>query len=165
MRSEKPAGHCPACRRYVGPADVCPYCGAEHLQQRSIRRLRYAALLLGIVGVGCLLLAARSRERPAIQVAAITPMMNFAQVRIEGEVCRAPFIAEDHTYLSFLLGDGTGNIRVAAHRAVARELIAAAAVQGKGDTIVVEGQLDLRAGKTPRLVLRTRKGLKIQRRE
>ena len=107
--------HCPSCQRYAGAADNCPYCDEEIIKPCSIRFLRHASLILGIIGVAFLLLMSRNRELPIIQVADITPTMNFARIRVKGRVERTPYVSKKEgvvNYLSFLLDDGTGTMLV-----------------------------------------------------
>ncbi len=49
--------HCPACRRYIGTAPVCPYCDADARGATAARWLWVGALcaiVLGLVGLALL---------------------------------------------------------------------------------------------------------------
>jgi len=111
-----------------------------------------AAWVLAVAGLAGLWAAASRRNVPDLGVADITPMMNFATVRVTGEVAGKPYIrrrGENVAYASFSLRDSSGSIRVAAYDRVADELVTHEGIPGKGATVTVVGRLDVCAGRRP----------------
>ena len=151
-----PAAHCPSCERFIGPADVCPYCGANSAKPPLLRLLRYAALALALIGLFFLYLMARHRNMPVVKAGEISPMMNFATVRVVGKLARKPYTAYEDgqvDYLSFLVDDGSGKVRVQAYGDVARLLVASNLLPRVGTMVDVTGSIKVSAGKAPRLRL------------
>lgn len=165
MTSEEAAPQsaiCPSCERFIGPATTCPYCDADSRHAPFLRRLRYAALLLAILGLAALYLMARQQAVPAVEIRAITPMMNFAFVRITGTVVREPYVSHEGDrvdYASFLISDETGDLRVAAYREVARALVDGGRLPAKGDRVDVSGVLNVSGDGQVRLRLQTARHL------
>jgi hypothetical protein len=143
-----PAGRCPVCDRYVGPASACPYCGEDVPAAAPIRFLRWGSLLLALIGVLCLWMAARSRAVPAVSASQVTPRMNHATVRAAGQVRRDAYVARRGgvvDYVSFGLDDGSGELRAAAYGATARALSDRGLVPRKGWSVEVVGSLQVDA--------------------
>ena len=161
-----PAAFCPSCERFLGPAAVCPYCDADAAVTPAVRHLKYAAVLLGIVGLGLLYLAASRKPMSAVRVADITPTMNFAYVRIAGAVVRDAYVSKDDgetDYLSFLVDDGSGRIRIAAYGSVARALVGGDRVPQRGDQASAAGTLSVDADGTARLRVQSSRQVSITR--
>ena len=155
---------CPSCERFIGPADNCPYCGEASAKSPFVRRLRYAAVALSVLGLASLFLMAAHRDLPVLQVDSITPTMNFAYVRLIGTVTRDPYVIQrngDLDYMSFLLDDGTGRIRVQAHRETASALRDAQLVPAKGDVVDVAGSLSVAAEGARKLRIQSPQQMKI----
>lgn len=158
--------HCPSCERFIGPADHCPYCGEASARSPALRRLRLAAFLLAFVGLAFLYLAVTQRELPVIRVDTITPMMNFAYVRVVGRVVHDPRVSERDgavDYCSFLVDDGSGALRVQAYRGAASELAAPERLPPRGALVDVAGSLVVTAEEAPRLRMQTAEQLRILR--
>lgn len=160
IRPTQPAdsAFCPSCERFIGPADTCPYCDADSARGSVHRMLRLAALVLGIGGLAFLYFAAVSRELPVIEIADITPMMNFAHVRISGTVERAAFVGrrdDKVDYISFTIDDGTGRIPVAAYKDVAEIMAIRKVIPKKGADVDVSGTLSVSANGVMRLRLQS----------
>ncbi len=139
---------CPSCERFIGPADECPYCGADSARSPVLRRLRTAALLLAVAGLALLLLMARHKELPLIKAGEITPMMNFASGRLIGTVVKNPYVGRSTNrveYLSFLVDDGSGQLRVVADGRVALQMAEKQLIPGKGDSVEIAGTLNVAA--------------------
>lgn len=138
------AAHCPSCERFIGPADRCPYCGADAGRSGSLRVLRYAALALAVAGLAFLILMTGGRDLPVVRVADITPLMNFAYVRIRGTVPRKAYVSRSGgkvEYLSFAVDDGSGQLRVKAYGQVARRLVESGTAPGRDASVDVSGNL------------------------
>ena len=154
---------CPSCERWIGTADVCPYCQADSAKLPMLRVLRYGALLLAVAGLGALYVAARYRELPVIRIDEITPLMNYAYVRVAGTVERNAYVARRNgqvSYLSFSVNDGTGPLRVAAYRDVAEALAGRNMVPAAGMRVDAAGSLSVQAGGNVRLILQSAEQLK-----
>ncbi len=116
--------------------------------------VRLVAILLATVGLGLLYTAARHRDPPIVQIEDITPVMNFAHVRIVGSVPKRAYIGKGRDYVSFSVADGSGEIRVAAYRDVARRLIADKLYPKAGERVEVRGSLNVAADSVPKLYLK-----------
>lgn len=152
---------CPSCNRYIGPVRRCPYCNADAFRSPMMRAIRWIALLLATAGLLCLYVAARHHDPPTIQIDTITPVMNFAHVSLAGRIPRKPYISADRNYVSFLLDDTTGTIRVAAYRNIAHALLSNNTLPESGNRVTVRGTLNLSAHDMPKLYLRNRDHLQI----
>lgn len=139
---------CSSCGRFVGALTRCPYCGAKVAKRLSIRVFRYAALLVGIVGLGLLYLMVRNKDVPVIRIGDIEPTMNFAYVRVVGSVSGDARIFREGNRvrsLRFMVDDGSGEISVTAFRSQAEELVEANRVPRRGDRVEVTGSLNMTA--------------------
>jgi hypothetical protein len=119
--------------------------------------LRAIAVLLAVVGVGLLLVMSAHRELPVVRIADITPMMNFAYVRICGTVERDSYVVKDDGevgYVSFLVSDNTGRARVKAYEAVAKAIAEQGLIPEKGWLVDVAGVVDVSADGGSKLVVR-----------
>jgi DNA/RNA endonuclease YhcR with UshA esterase domain len=135
---------CPSCGRFVGPYEVCPYCGARQAPRLSLRAVKWGAILLATVGLALLWIAAARAPLPHISIQQAAATMNFAYVEIAGQVVRSPTYNPDSRSLSFTVDDGTGQMRVWAFRDVVDELRAAGRIPGLGDRVTVAGTLRVR---------------------
>ena len=157
-------GVCNGCRRYIGPAGTCPYCGATATVGSSLRILRIVSILLATAGLATLLFTAGTQEIPRLAVKDIAPAMNFAYVRFGGIVASAPSSGrrkDRPAYMSFVIDDGTGRIRVSAYGATARAIAAQNRLPRKGDRVEVSGSLSVAAGAEPRLHLQAPEHLRV----
>ena len=140
---------CPACDRFIGPESTCPYCATEARRAGTWRVLRVAALGLAIVGLVCLYGISILPDMAVVPIGEITPTMNFATVRVSGQVTRRPYIGRSHgeiDYVSFPVDDGTGTLRVAAHRNIARALQTDNRIPAQGSKVDVIGNLRISEG-------------------
>jgi len=150
-----PAATCPSCDRFIGPADRCPYCGADSAKAPILRHLRVAALGLAAVGLVFLYLMARAKETPAVRIGEISPAMNFATVRVSG-VVSGVFVGDENgriNYVSFYLADPSGELQVKAYRGVAAALAGKGRVPARGSSVEVTGNLRVAADGKIRLFL------------
>ena len=149
-----PGAACPSCDRFIGPADRCPYCGAEAPKQTPLRVLRVAALVLALAGLAFLYLAAYRRDLPLVRIGDVTPLMNFAYVRLQGTVAKRPYVARDASKVAFVVDDGTGRLRVEAYDDVARALVEDGRVPAVGGQVDVPGSLSVSADGRRKLYIR-----------
>ena len=110
---------------------------------------RYVALGVGAVGLGLLYLSALHREIPAVRIGDIKPSMNFATVRVSGEVSRDARLFREGEHiraLRFSVSDGTGEIHVQAQKSAAQALVARFGLPREGDRVEAVGSLDVSDG-------------------
>jgi DNA/RNA endonuclease YhcR with UshA esterase domain len=139
-----PSHQCPSCGQFVGPYDRCPYCGADAGRRMAVRILKYGSLLLALLGLAVLLLVARHSQVPAVDIGSLAGTMNWAYIRIAGQVSRQPAYDPQARNLQFWVWDGTGEIMVSAYRSEAETLLAENRVPVMGDAVAVEGTLRVR---------------------
>ena len=149
-------GTCPGCERFIGPADVCPYCGADAAPRPGFRFLRYASLLLAVLGLAFLYLSTTRRDIPLVRIADITPLMNYASVRVAGALVEKPYVKREDGvvgYIAFTIDDGSGRLRVTADGRVARTLAGRRTLPGAGSQVGAAGSLSVPAEGMARLRL------------
>jgi len=149
-------GRCPMCERFIGPVDTCPFCDAPACRPLSLRVLRYAALALALIGLGLLYLMAVRGEPPVIRTADIKPAMNSAFVRVVGTVpanARVTVKYGKADYVSFRIDDGSGTINAGAAGSCAVKLVEQWLVPVAGDRVDVTGEVNIRQGKTGRIII------------
>ncbi len=146
---------CPDCGRYVGPVSKCPYCGSTTSVAAVLRYLRIISVSLVIFGLFFLFMMVRNRGAKLITVSDITPAMNYAAIRVNGRVMRAPYIIRKKgvvKYMSFELDDGSGTLRVYARNKVAAVIACSDDIlPHKGDVVEVSGKLTVKDGRNIRL--------------
>ena len=141
-------GNCLVCGRYVGTIKNCPYCDAAIQVSAGIRWLRLAAVLLAVAGLPLLYLTARAREPEVVLAETISPQMNFAHIAMRGSVKSKPYIGRGKDYLSFLLDDGTGVVKVFASGKTAHILIDNNRLPTAGARMSVRGKLHVSASES-----------------
>ncbi len=162
--TEPTAAVCPSCNRYIGPARRCPYCHSDAPQPLMLRVLRIGSVVLAVAGLVLLYLAVTHRELPVQQIGEITPLMNYAYVRLVGTVPRDCYVGDDDgvvDYVSFMVKDATGSIRVKAQGDVARKLAESERLPKRGMSIDVSGSLNVAQGKKPEMRLQASRQLLI----
>jgi hypothetical protein len=151
-------GCCPACERFIGPLDTCPYCDCPSERQAGLRILRLLAVLLTVCGLALLAVASRRHVTPSVEIGSIQPSMNFARVRVTGELAvppRSGTARSGEPWFGFTLDDGTGRIRVTGFGETATGLAAVFSKIGTTGTVVnAEGWLSVRAGREVSLQVR-----------
>ena len=155
---------CPSCNRYVGTASRCPYCHVDAPKPFMLRLLRIGSVVLAVAGLALLYLAVTHRQMPVQSIGEITPLMNYAYVRLVGQVPRDAYVGDDDgviDYVGFTVKDATGSLRVKAYGAVALELSELDLVPRRGMQVDVAGGLMVVKDKGPELRLRTARHLKI----
>ena len=139
---------CPSCERFIGTAELCPYCDTDAPRPIIYQRLKLASLLLAVIGLGILYLISFLNELPLTKIGSITPMMDHALVRIAGTVKRKPYVSENGgkpDYLSILVSDGSGSIRAAAYDSKAQELLSGNQLPHQGSKVELTGTLAISA--------------------
>ncbi len=109
-----------------------------------MRLLKGLVISLAIGGVAALAMAARAAPRQLTQLDRITPGMNFAYVRVRGVVLSYPAVDAQSGFLSFVLRDETGQVRITAYRKAAQALSQAGRIPAPGDRVEAEGVLRIR---------------------
>lgn len=153
-------GICYACGRFAGRADDCPYCEAG-MPSGSIRHLcRRWGLWAVLAGMALLWYWAGTQPVRQIRAGEITPRMNYALVRISGEVASKPYVRLEGSdgYISFLLSDGSGVVRVSMDGATAAHFAAEGDVCQKGVPLNITGVLSVKKGQDVRLFVKPLKG-------
>lgn len=156
------AGLCPDCGRYAGPVSRCPYCDCVMEITTTMRKMRILAFTLVIAGLAFLYLMAVNRDIELVAIKDITPMMNYAPVRIAGKIVRQPFVSKNEgkiDYISFLVDDGSGSLRVSAQGDVAIAISAPDKIPHKGDFVEVSGRLSVKGDGSRRLRILTVTGI------
>ncbi len=139
-----------------------PVCGLQVKRPLKIKVLRYASLVLAVAGLILLYLFSVNRDIPAINIGSITPTMNFACVRITGEVVRDAAFSKAGG-LVFTVKDGSGEITVMSSRVQAQTLKTAAKLPRRGDRIEVTGCLSVSAGQDVKLRMQSSEQLVLNR--
>ena len=137
-----------------GGAENYPVYGLQVKRPLKIRVLRYASLVLAVAGLFFLYQYSVNRDIPLVRIADITPTMNFAYVRMAGEVTRDAYVFESGGIV-FDMKDGSGEITVMGGRAQAQALESAGKLPQRGDRIEVAGSLSVSADQEPRLRLQS----------
>jgi hypothetical protein len=155
--TREPNGHCPACRRFIGPEDSCPFCDVDGITPLPFRLFKRLSIFLAMTALAILGLAAYRTQPPLIPIAEITPLMNHATVSIAGEVLRKPTTSTGgaNPYAGFVVADSSGEIKVTAYGPIAETLIEQNTLPVKGDRIQVTGNLDIRSQTRRSLILRS----------
>ncbi|GEM_PF-1508818 len=135
---------CPSCGRFVGAHDRCPFCGTGMQKRIPMSIMRYAALLVALVGMVCLHLMAMYRDVPSTTIGAISPTMNYAYKSVTGRATQAPRFYEENgkvTGVQLTIADDSGELRVRGFKPVAEALRQRGVQIRKGDKIKVAGTL------------------------
>jgi hypothetical protein len=139
---------CGSCGRFVGAQTRCPHCGAGVQARLSIKLFRVVSVLLATVGLGLLYLMAVKRQIPLIEIGSISPTMNFAYVRVTGNVDGEVRISRDGRQVRsvrFNVDDGTGVLPVSAYGPKGQALVVRGLVPRTGDRVEVTGSLNVSA--------------------
>lgn len=153
---------CPACDRFIGPLDTCPYCDLPVPRTFSLRFLRFASLALAVIGMAALYLLARQDLRPLVKISEVTPLMNSASVRVAGRVAMTPQTnVAGSAYVSFPLTDGSNRLTVVAYDRCARGLIVATNIPRRGDMVEVSGTVSINRPGAKRIIMEAPEQLKM----
>jgi len=130
-----------------GRRKACPHCGAIPSPRLSLGWLKYAAVVLGAVGLLIVFLLAGQTPAPLVSIADLSPTMDSTDVRVEGTVSRQPDYDSHTGLLSFSVDDGTGEVRIVVPGEEADVLCARQdRVPRLGDRITLDGTVLAREG-------------------
>lgn len=135
--------NCPSCGRFVGAVTKCPYCGAKVEKRMSLMATRWAAVLLATIGLFLLWLMAVKRDVPVVKLGDVQPTMNFAQIRLEGEVKTDARPFRTGMGMSFNFTDGTGSVIVFITKKQMDEMIEKNLSPKAGDHVSFVGSLNV----------------------
>lgn len=113
-------------------------------KQMGLKALRRAALAVAIGGLFLLHLYATHRELPLVRIGDITPLMNFATVRVQGVLESDARTLRSGSVL-YVIDDGTGTLPLFLNRAPAGKLPRA------GSRVAATGSLGVGAGNKIRM--------------
>jgi DNA/RNA endonuclease YhcR with UshA esterase domain len=139
---------CPHCGHFTGPSSRCAHCGLRLEKRMGLKLLRTVAVVVAIGGLFLLQLYAQNREIPLVSIHQISPVMNFATVRVEGLLESDARNLRSGSQL-YVIDDGTGTLAVFANEPVIGKLPRA------GSRIAVTGNLNVGAGNEVRMQART----------
>ncbi|MEI8205271.1 MAG: hypothetical protein WCG03_00170 [Kiritimatiellales bacterium] len=139
-----------------------PAYGPQVKRPLRVRVLQYASLVLAVAGLALLYLFSVNRDIPLVRVSDITPTMNFAYVRMAGEVTRDAYVFQSGGMV-FDIKDGSGEITVMGGRAQAQALEASGKLPRRGDRIEVTGSLSVSADQAPKLRIQSANQLVLNR--
>ncbi len=151
-------GFCFACDRFIATSPKCPYCGERAVLPKSLLWLRRSAWCIALFGLLFLWIATRNHIPERVFAADVSSEMNYARIQIKGCLVRTPYIRKENNrvrYVSFLLNDNTGTVRVILRNDVAEN----AYIPQKGEFVKVTGTVTSRAGREHRLTLSSPEGL------
>jgi hypothetical protein len=130
-----------------------------------LRILRIGSVVLAVAGLVLLYLAVTHRELPVQKIGEITPLMNYAYVRIVGTVPRNCYVGDDDgvvDYVSFVVKDDTGSMRVKAQGEVALKLSEMGRLPQRYMHVDVAGSLNVAPGKKPEMRLQAPRQLLLE---
>ncbi|MBL7016201.1 MAG: hypothetical protein ISR84_01450 [Kiritimatiellales bacterium] len=143
-------------------SDDYPVYGPQVQRPLRVRVLRVASVGLALAGLILLYLYSVNRDIPLVRVDSITPTMNFATVRIAGEVTRDAYVFQSGGMV-FNLHDGSGEIAVMGGRAQAEALENSGRLPHRGDRVEVSGSLSVSADQEVKLRMQSAEQLVLQR--
>ncbi len=142
--------------------DDYPVYGPQVKRPLRVRVLQRASLILALAGLVLLYMYSVNRDIPVVRVDSITPTMNFAYVRIQGEVTRNAYVFQSGGMV-FNLNDGSGEIAVMSGRAQAEALKNEGRLPRRGDRVDVAGSLSVSADQEVKLRMQSADQLILQR--
>ncbi len=139
-----------------------PVYGPQVKRPLRVRVLQMASLVLAVAGLILLYLYSVNRDIPTVRVSEITPTMNFAYVKIAGNVTSDAHIFKSGGVI-FNLHDGSGEIAVMGGRAQAEALENAGKLPRRGDRVEVAGSLSVSASQEVKLRMQSAEQLTLRR--
>lgn len=124
------------------------YHGLIEQKRIDISKLKVLSIILAVAGLALILIAAQSAQAPLAKVGDVygNYLMNYAVVRVEGNVSEVPSVSESGGKLSiiFSVNDGTGSLDVRVYSPVAERMIREGKIPMPGDRVEAEVQLRVR---------------------
>ena len=124
------------------------YHGLTEQKKLDVSKLKLVSLIIAVLGVAVVLIAAQSAQAPMAKVSDVygNYLMNYAVVRVEGNVTTVPYVSDSGGKLSitFTISDGSGNIDVRVYSPVAERMIREGKIPMPGDRVEAEIQLRVR---------------------
>lgn len=142
--------------------DDYPAYGSQVKRPIRVRVLRIASVILALAGLALLYLYSVNRDISLVRIDSVTPTMNFAYVRISGEVTRDAYIFQSGGVV-FNVDDGSGEIAVMGGRAQAEALQEQNRLPRRGDRVEVAGSLSVSADQEVKLRMQSADQLVLQR--
>ncbi len=139
-----------------------PIYGPQVKRPLRVRVLQIASLVLAVVGLILLYLYSVNRDIPTVRVADITPTMNFAYVKVSGNVTRDAYVFKSGGVV-FNLHDGSGEIAVMGGRTQAEALKNSGKLPRLGDRVEVAGSLSVSADQDVKLRMQSAEQLILKR--
>jgi len=136
--------------------------GPQVKRPLRIRMLQAFSLLLAVAGLLLLYLYSVNRDIPTVRVAEITPVMNFAYVKVSGKVTRSTHLFKSGGMV-FNLHDGSGEIAVFGGRTQAEALEKSGKLPRRGDRVEVAGSLGVSADREVKLRMQSADQLILRR--
>ncbi len=127
-----------------GRRKACPHCGAIPSSRLSLGWLKYAAVVLGAVGLLTVFLLVGQTPASLVSIGDLSPTMDSTDVRVEGTVSRQPDYDSHTGLLGFSVDDGTGELRIVVPGEEADVL--RRGIPRLGDGITVDGTVLAREG-------------------
>lgn len=121
-----------------------PVYGPQVKRPLRVRVLKIASLVLAFAGLVLLYFYSVNRGIPLVKVGDVTPTMNFAYVRVAGDVSRDAYIFKSGGFV-FNLYDGTGEVAIMGSRTQAELLKNENRLPKRGDQVEVAGSLSIGA--------------------
>ncbi|MHA1284768.1 MAG: OB-fold nucleic acid binding domain-containing protein [Promethearchaeota archaeon] len=140
---EKETCKCPSCGKTVPKNRSCRICGAKMTprERYSLKKIHILVIIIGISGIGLMLYGYYEATK-------ITPI-NQINANMEGQTVRIQGIVSDIDYderyekTSFVVNDSTGSITCFGWSDFTSSLKKADALPSIGDSIFVEGKVDV----------------------
>lgn len=146
----------------MSSTEKAPAYGPQVKRPLRVRVLQYASLVLAVAGLVLLYLFSVNRDIPLVKIGDVTSTMNFATVRIAGEVTRDAYMFKSGGVV-FNINDGSGEIAVMGSRAQADALEANGKLPRRGDQVDVAGSLSVSADQDIKLRMQSAEQLKLTR--
>ncbi len=150
-------GTCPVCCRYTGPVPTCPYCDTSIPLPPALRLIKCSAFILAIAGLIFLWLAARRLQPESVSLGELSPAMNYATIRVTGEVVGTPRPGREPGSIGFTIQDGEHRLRIFSNAAATPEQ-----APERGAQVSVTGNLKFSAGRDPIMFIRRPEHIQIE---
>ena len=120
--------------------------------------------IFAFLGLALLYVTAVTSDIPLTQIQDVNPMMNFGRIRVRGTVPRKAQVRRkdnDVSYVSFVLNDGTGKLKVVIYGHAANLLVKNDRLPRRGQEIEITGIMNMTAGRKAQLRIETPRQLRL----